>query len=326
MANFKPTVRKAKRYKVKAAIMLEGLTGNGKTGLALCLAKALAGGEWEKVGLIDTENKSADLLVGQHLHTGDTCGEFYKVDLTPDIGYAPLNYLAAAKVLQENGCEAIIFDSSTHAWNRAGGVLDLVNKAEESGAVKKNDKFSAWRLPEVSQNKDALFELLRSSDYHVITTVRVKEKFDMQADEQTGRNRVVSMGEQQVQTEGLKYEPDLVLNMLEAGSTTKAPKARVVKSRYPMLAKDEVYDFTPELIEQIRLFLEEGADPAELLRMQHEEYETAVVNFCKDNPTQKTVWVMIKQSYGLQDTPIAEVPLKVLKAMFMQLTADTGGR
>ena len=65
--NFSAAVRKAERYKVKASIMIEGLTGNGKTGLALCIAYGLVK-DWHKIGMVDTENKSADLMVGQHLH------------------------------------------------------------------------------------------------------------------------------------------------------------------------------------------------------------------------------------------------------------------
>ena len=324
MATFKPTVRKAKRYKVKASIMLEGLSGRGKTGLALCFAHALVGHDWNKVGVVDTENSSADLIVGQHAHIGERFGEFLKVDLTEEIGYSPMNYIAAANQLLYDGCEAIIFDSSTHAWNRSGGVLDLVIQAEESGKTK-NNKFASWNTPEVILNKNALFEMIRNQKYHVITTVRVKEKFGMDTNEQN-KSVVKSLGEQQIQTEGLKYEPDLVLSMVSAGSTTKAPVARVTKSRYPMLEVDQEYEFTPALLEQIRLFLEEGADPDELLRLQHKEYEIAVKTYCEANPTQKQVWAMLKQSFGFEHVAITEVPLNDLKSMYMQLTTDIGGK
>lgn len=318
---FKPTIRRAKRYKAKASVMIEGLTGSGKTGLALCLAHALAGKSWDHVGLVDTENRSADLIVGQHSHLGIPFGEFLKVDLTVKDGYSPVNYVEAAKALTGEGAEVIIFDSTTHAWNREGGILDLVNRAEESGAVKKGNKFSAWNTPEVIVNKNALFELIRNETYHVITTVRVKEKFSLEQGDD-GRNKVKSLGEQQIQTEGLKYEPDLVLGMEEAGTTEKAPLARIIKSRYPMLIKDEVYEFTPTLIEQIRQFLEEGADPQELLRLQHEEYMNAIIAYCKAEPGKKTVWDMIKQTHGMAEVKISDIPLRKLKEMYLQLTSE----
>lgn len=319
MAQFKPVVRKAKRYQVKASIMIEGLTGSGKTGLALCFAHALSGNEWEKVGMIDTENKSADLIVGQHAHIGEQFGEFLKIDLTEDDGYAPVNYLEGAKVLINEGVETVIFDSSTHAWMRKGGVIDLVNIAEENS--KSRNKFSAWNTPEVTLNKNALFEMIRNNKYHVITTVRVKEKFGMDIDE-SGKTRIRSLGEQQVQTEGLKYEPDLVLSMVKAGTSEKAPVAKIVKSRYPMLKLDEEYEFTPSLIEQVRVFLEEGADPAELIEQQRQEYVQAVIDFCEADPSQKPIWQMIKQSYGHEKTKINEIPLSDLKGMFIQLSSQ----
>ena len=39
----------AERIKLKASIMIEGLTGSGKSGLALLLGYYLADGDWSKV-------------------------------------------------------------------------------------------------------------------------------------------------------------------------------------------------------------------------------------------------------------------------------------
>ena len=55
--------RKATRQKLKASIMIEGLQGSGKSGLALILAKALTE-DWDKIYAIDTENRSLDLFQG----------------------------------------------------------------------------------------------------------------------------------------------------------------------------------------------------------------------------------------------------------------------
>ena len=54
--------RKAARQKLKASIMIEGLQGSGKSGLALLLAKALTD-DWDKIYAIDTENQSLDFCV-----------------------------------------------------------------------------------------------------------------------------------------------------------------------------------------------------------------------------------------------------------------------
>ena len=321
MANFKPQVQLAARYKAKASIMIEGLSGSGKSGLALNLAYILAGRDWKKVGAVDTENKSLNIMVGQHSNIGVPFGAFYKIDLTKEDGYSPMNYVAAADALREIGCEAIIKDSTTHAWSREGGVLDLVSQNEESTAGKKN-KFAAWNAPDVVMNKNALFEMIRNEDHHVIVTVRVKEKFGME--NEGGKSTVKSLGEQQIQTEGLKYEPDLVLSMVYPGAPTLAARARVIKSRYPMFVKDLEYDFDEMMLEQIRAFLEDGADPAVLEQQQHDEYIRAVKDYCKDSANRKGLWDMLKEQYNVENIKITDIPLKTLKHMFLQLTADGG--
>jgi adenylylsulfate kinase-like enzyme len=75
--------RKATRQKLKAAIMIEGLQGSGKSGLALTLARALSS-DWDKIYAIDTENKSLDLFQGIKMNTGEVFSEFNKVDLTAE--------------------------------------------------------------------------------------------------------------------------------------------------------------------------------------------------------------------------------------------------
>ena len=46
----------AERVQIKASIMIEGLSGSGKSGLALLLGFYLANGIWHDVFDVDTEN------------------------------------------------------------------------------------------------------------------------------------------------------------------------------------------------------------------------------------------------------------------------------
>ena len=85
--------RDATRQQAKASILIEGLSGRGKSGLALLLGYALAGKDWSKVYAIDTENRSLDLFEGINMSNGAKCEPFKKVDLLPAHGYAPSNYL-----------------------------------------------------------------------------------------------------------------------------------------------------------------------------------------------------------------------------------------
>ena len=249
--------RKVERQKVKASIMIEGLQGTGKSGLALAIAKVLSK-DWSKIYAIDTENQSLDLFDGIKLSTGEEVKDFNKVDLTVDDGFAPSNYMKLREAAIADGAEVVIMDSISHMWNRKGGLLDKVSEAQAQGL----DSYRSWGTDENRKEKELIFDLVRSPKAHIITTVRDKEKFGMEFDETRGKNKVVSLGEQQVQQEGLKYEPDLVLRMISAGAPDgTAPVAEVLKSRYTILRVGEEYEFTAELLEQLRQYLAEGADP-----------------------------------------------------------------
>ena len=53
-----PQFRKATRVQCKLSCAIEGLSGSGKSGLALAIARAFA--DWDKIYAVDTENKSLD--------------------------------------------------------------------------------------------------------------------------------------------------------------------------------------------------------------------------------------------------------------------------
>lgn len=309
----------AERVQLKASIMIEGLSGSGKSGLALMLGYYLTGGDWQKVFHIDTENKSANLFAGIPFSTGDPVGKFKIGQLTEAIGYRPSNYLAYRKAAIAAGAEVVIEDSISHAWQYQGGILELVNTVSNKSA--KNDKYAAWRDTEVSKEKNNLLTLLRDENVHVITTVRVKEKFEYV--EEDGKNKLKSLGEQQIQQADLKYEPDLVLSMVHPGSGYNTPpRATVVKTRYAILTKDEEYDFTPELCIQLKAYLEEGADPNEILEKQRLEYVEATKTYLDTNPGKVTIWNVIKEDAGFKDVKLSDIPLAALRSMYIRLTLD----
>lgn len=308
--------RKVERQKVKASIMIEGLQGSGKSGLALALARVLAS-DWDKIYAIDTENQSLDLFDGIKLNTGIEITNFNKVDLTPDDGFAPSNYMALREDAIEAGAEVVIMDSISHMWNRKGGLLDKVTEAQAAGL----DSYRSWGTDENRREKEIIFDLVRSHKAHIISTVRSKEKFGMEYDETRGRSKVVSLGEQQIQQEGLKYEPDLVLRMVSAGHTDgTAPKAEVLKSRYAILRVGEEYEFTAELLHNIKQYLEEGVDPEILLQQQKEDLINAIKSYCT-TPARKSVWKTLKESSGFEGK-LEEMPLELMKPLYKQLISD----
>ena len=60
-------IRKSERKQAKIKLALQGSAGSGKTYSSLLLGKGLTKGDFSKIAIIDTENKSADL----YAHLGD---------------------------------------------------------------------------------------------------------------------------------------------------------------------------------------------------------------------------------------------------------------
>lgn len=315
------TFKTIQRVQCKASIMIEGLSGSGKSGTALMIAKALENGDMSNVFTIDTENKSLNLFQGLPCSSGGTFDNFKNVELTAEDGYAPSNYIELRNLAIKEGAKVVIFDSITHAWQYQGGVLTMVSEVSARSA--KGDKYAAWREPKIVQEKNMLLDLLRTPKSHMITTVRIKEKFAPEVDE-SGKTKIVSLGEQQIMQDDIKYEPDLVLHMLKPGNALKTniehPKVLVIKSRYPMFTKDEEYELTPELLASLREYLEEGADPVEILEQQRLDYIKGISEYITNNPSKKAIWQILKQQEKLENTKIEELTLEQLKHLFIKLT------
>ena len=308
--------RKAARQQLKASIMIEGLQGSGKSGLALAIARALTD-SWDEIYAIDTENKSLDLFQGVKMSTGQPFGEFNKADLTINDGYAPSNYLALRDEAVKAGAKVVVMDSISHMWNRKGGLLDLVAEAQASGL----DNYRSWGTDKNRKEKELLSDIVRCKEAHVISTVRIKEKFGMEFDETKGKNVVVSLGEQQIQQDGLKYEPDLVLRMVTSGNMDGTnPVVVVLKSRYAIFKTGEEYEITNELLIQLRAYLEEGMDPEEIFKAQKEDVIKQIKEYC-NTETKKSIWKSLKESAGYKNK-IEDMPLEVLKELFKRLTEE----
>lgn len=313
----------AQRMQCKASIMIEGLPGKGKTGLALLIGYYLSGQDWSKVFHIDTENKSANLFVDIPASDGQKFGHFKVGQLTSDIGFKPTNFLAFREAAISAGAEVVIKDSISHAWQYKGGVLDILNDAKAKDSRYAKDSYAAWGDPEVVKEKNELLNLIRDHRTHVITTVRVKEKMEYVPGED-GKMKLQSLGEQQIQQADLKYEPDLVLQMQSPGSNkgsvVRHPVALCTKSRYAIFEEGQEYEFTPELLKQLKDYLEEGVDPETLLAQQKEEYIKAVTDYLKAHSAAKTVWNELKKQEGYDSVKLNDLPLDVIKRLYVKIT------
>lgn len=309
---------KVTRIACKASVLIEGIPGKGKSGLALIMARALASAP-DKVYAVDTENRSLNLFAGISASSGDKFKDFQVVQLESTDGYRPTNYLFLREQAIKAGCEVFIKDSISHAWQYEGGVLSMVSKIAENSP--KGDKFAPWRDVNVVKEKNALLELLRHPSCHVITTVRLKEKFALETED--GKTKIKSIGEQQIMQDDIKYEPDLVLHMISPGSARdgniKHPVAKVLKSRYAIFTEGETYNMTPELLQQLKAYLAEGIDPDQLLAEQKEDYVKGIVAFLEGNPMKKALWQTLKADKGYGNTKLPDVPLSVLKELYTAL-------
>jgi hypothetical protein len=313
--------------------MIEGLTGSGKSGLSLMFAFGLAGGFlpenqdpekqkeiWKTIFAVDTENKSLNLFINLMGCWGGQYNKFMSFQLTSDIGYRPSNYLILRDEAIKNNASVYIADSITHMWNAKGGVLDMVSEYKRDHP-KDTDNYRVWGQPEIADEKLKILDTMRHPHVHNIVTVRVKEKYDMHYDADKQKNIVESLGEQQIQQGELKYEPDLVLHMLRAGNPDGTlPRVRVIKTRYAIFKRDEEYDITPTLCEQLREYLHEGVDASELLEKQRQDYIQAVTTFLNNNASARPIWQVLKQDAGHTATKLEDLPLDIIKSLYIKLT------
>ena len=107
-----------------------------------------------------------------------------------------------------------------------------------------------------------------------------------------------------------------------AGNPVKHPKAKVIKSRYVILAEGETYAFTPQLCEQLRQYLAEGVSIETLLEQQREDYIQAIKQILDTNVSAKTIWNVLKEDAGVKDLKLKDIPLQTLKQLYSQLIAD----
>ena len=308
--------RDATRTQAKACIVIEGLSGSGKSGLALLLGYAFAKGDWKKVFATDTENKSLDLYEGLQLNSGEKVLPFKKVDLLPSFGYAPTNYLICKENAINAGALAYINDSITHMWQMAGGILQRVTAIEQANS--KVNKFSAWGTDEIVSEKNAIYDVTRDNRVHIISTVRIKEKHEQVTVD--GKSAIKSLGEQEIFMPDFKYEPDLVLRMVSPGTALGTPPvAEVLKSRYAVLQVGDAYSFSEALINQLVEYLEQGTDPAILQEQQRTDYIQAITETLNVNPSKATMFPILKEQLGAKDTPLTELPLATVKTLLGML-------
>jgi len=196
--------QKAERRKAKLRLALCGPSGSGKTYSALKIAKGMGG----KIALIDTENGSGQLYCD--------IADYDVAEIAPP--FSVEKYIGAIKAAEEAGYDVLIIDSLSHAWSKAGGILDEVNKR-----AGKNAFTNGWR--DATQLHDKFIDAILQSPIHIIVTMRAKTAYEMEKDDK-GKVIPVKKGMEPVQRSGLEYEFTVVLDMDNERHTATSGKDR----------------------------------------------------------------------------------------------------
>lgn len=197
-------LKQAQRHQVKLRLGLSGASGFGKTYSALLLAFGITN-DWSKIAIVDTENNSASL----YAHLGD----FNVLPLNEP--YSPERYIEAIRTCENASMEVIIVDSITHEWNGKGGCLQIHEKL--------GSRFQDWA--KVTPRHQAFIDAILNASCHVITTVRRKIDYSMDAD-QNGRTKVIKHGTKEITREGFEYELTVNFELINDKHLAKASKDR----------------------------------------------------------------------------------------------------
>lgn len=227
-------LKKATRKQVKLRLNISAPSGAGKTYSALRMAYGIVG-NWDKIAVIDTENRSASLY--SHL------GDFFTIDLTPP--FSPERYIEAIKACEEGGIECCIIDSSSHEWNGAGGCIEM-NEILAQTKYKSNT-WSAWN--ETTPKHDRFVNTVLQSPMHIITCTRSKTETIQEG------GKVKKVGMKDIQREGWEYELTVSLN-LDRDSHLATPS----KDRTGLFEGKMPFLITEKTGEEIKAWCETGVD------------------------------------------------------------------
>ncbi|MEJ7610636.1 MAG: AAA family ATPase [Ferruginibacter sp.] len=231
-------LQKATRKKTKLRLNLSSPSGAGKTMGALLMAFGLVG-DWEKIGVIDTENGSASLY--EHL------GPFNVVPLEPP--FSPERYKEAIDVCLEGGMEVIIIDSSSHEWSGPGGCIEINDTLAQ--AKYRGNTWSAWN--ETTPRHDSFVSKVLHATAHVITCTRSKTETVMGDDK-----KVKKLGMKDIQREGWEYEMTVSLN-IDRDTHLAMPS----KDRTGLFEGGQPFMINEKTGELIRKWCDEGVDPVQ---------------------------------------------------------------
>jgi len=194
-------LRKSERKQAKIKLAIQGSAGSGKTFSSLLLASGLTNGDFSKVAIIDTENRSADL----YAHLGG-----YNV-LSMDAPYSPEKYIEAIDICLDAKMEVVVIDSLSHCWDY---LLDVHSNMP-------GNSFTNWG--KITPRQNAFVNKILQSNAHIISTMRVKQDYVL--NQKNGKFVPEKVGLKAIQRNDLDYEFTIVFDV-DITHQAKATKDR----------------------------------------------------------------------------------------------------
>src|SRR5690606_37222046 len=124
------------KQEAKLRLAIAGPSGSGKTYSALAVATALG----NRVAVVDTEHGSASKYADIF--------DFDVVNFTAP--FHPNRFIEAIHTAEDALYDVLIIDSASHAWNGAGGLLEIVDTAAKKY---KGNSYMAWSEGTPIQNR-----------------------------------------------------------------------------------------------------------------------------------------------------------------------------
>lgn len=242
--NAAPVFTKATRKRVLLRMAISGPSGSGKTYTALTIGQGLAEATGLRLAVIDTENGSAEKYA-----------DLFDFDHLVMSHYAARNYIAAIDAAQDRQHSVLVIDSLSHAWSGVGGTLDTVDRYASGH---RGDSFGGWREARPEQRE--LVDVMLKARLHIIVTMRSKQAYEIERDQNTGRNAVRKLGLKPEQTDGIEYEFDV------AGDMEIDHRFLITKTRAPAL-NGRIYNPPgPDLVRDLLDWIKpQKVDPAAAL-------------------------------------------------------------
>lgn len=210
----------AVKERLHARLAIDGPTGSGKTYTGLQAARILAG-PTGKIGVIDTENRSAayyspdpaQLATGEPIERTnywDAPYEFFHEEWAPP--YDPRVLADVIKAAGRDGAlgtgDVMLIDSLTHFYAGEGGTLDIVDNAADRSY--NGNKFSGWK--EGSPAQRHLLDTIIHAPFHVVCTMRSKMEYVL-VELPSGKKQPQKIGMAPEQRAGIEYEFTAIMDM-----------------------------------------------------------------------------------------------------------------